>query len=106
MINATIDPSGADTRYRFEWGPTAAYGNTIPVPDFKVVNNHAPAQIFMNTGSVQFGRPSMGAWTTYGLGSESRDLPAYVVFSSGSKGTWPSGPCARRVSNRERSNQP
>jgi hypothetical protein len=41
----------------------------------------------MNTGSQQFGRPSMGAWTTYGLGSESSDLPAYVVFSSGAKGT-------------------
>jgi hypothetical protein len=51
--------------------------------------NHAPAQILMNTGSQQFGRPSMGAWVTYVLGSESRDLPAFVVFSSGSKG--PSG---------------
>jgi len=49
--------------------------------------NHAPGQIFMNTGSQQFGRPSMGAWVTYGLGSESSDLPAYVVFSSGAKGT-------------------
>src|ERR1051325_10812858 len=49
--------------------------------------NHAPGQIFMNTGSQQFGRPSIGAWVTYGLGSESLDLPAYVVFSSGSKGT-------------------
>jgi len=49
--------------------------------------NHAPAQILMNTGSPQFGRPSMGAWTTYGLGSESQDLPAYVVFSTGTKGT-------------------
>jgi uncharacterized protein (DUF1501 family) len=49
--------------------------------------NHAPGQIFMNTGTQQFGRPSMGAWATYGLGSESSDLPAYVVFSSGSKGT-------------------
>jgi uncharacterized protein DUF1501 len=49
--------------------------------------NHAPAQIFMNTGSQQFGRPSLGAWTTYGLGSESTDLPAFVVFSTGSKGT-------------------
>jgi hypothetical protein len=49
--------------------------------------NHAPAQIFMNTGSQQFGRPSLGAWSTYGLGSESSDLPGYVVFSSGSKGT-------------------
>jgi hypothetical protein len=51
--------------------------------------NHAPAQIFMNTGVQQFGRPSFGAWVTYGLGSESRNLPAYVVFSSGQKG--PSG---------------
>ena len=49
--------------------------------------NHAPGQIFMNTGSQQFGRPSMGAWVTYGLGSESQDLPAFVVFSSGAKGT-------------------
>jgi uncharacterized protein (DUF1501 family) len=49
--------------------------------------NHAPGQIFMNTGTQQFGRPSMGAWVTYGLGSESTDLPAYVVFSSGTKGT-------------------
>jgi hypothetical protein len=51
--------------------------------------NHAPAQIFMNTGSQQFGRPSLGAWTLYGLGSESRDLPGFVVFSTGKKG--PSG---------------
>jgi uncharacterized protein (DUF1501 family) len=49
--------------------------------------NHAPAQIFMNTGSQQFGRPSFGAWTTYGLGAESSDLPAFVVFSTGKKGT-------------------
>jgi hypothetical protein len=51
--------------------------------------NHAPAQIMMNTGAQQFGRPSLGSWTVYGLGSESKDLPAFVVFSSGSKG--PSG---------------
>jgi len=51
--------------------------------------NHAPGQILMNTGSQQFGRPSMGSWVTYGLGSESQDLPAFVVFSSGKKG--PSG---------------
>ena len=43
--------------------------------------NHAPAQIFMNTGSPQFGRPSMGSWVTYGLGSESQDLPGFVVLS-------------------------
>ena len=51
--------------------------------------NHAPGQLMMNTGTPQFGRPSMGAWVTYGLGSESQDLPAFVVFSSGKKG--PSG---------------
>jgi hypothetical protein len=51
--------------------------------------NHAPAQIMMNTGSQQFGRPSLGAWVCYGLGSESQDLPGFVVFSSGKKG--PSG---------------
>jgi hypothetical protein len=51
--------------------------------------NHAPAQILMHTGSQQFGRPSVGAWTLYGLGAESRNLPGFVVFSSGSKG--PSG---------------
>jgi hypothetical protein len=51
--------------------------------------NHAPGQLLMNTGTQQFGRPSMGAWTIYGLGSESQDLPAFVVFSSGTRG--PSG---------------
>ena len=45
--------------------------------------NHAPGQIFMQTGAQQPGRPSLGAWATYGLGSESRDLPAFVVLSSG-----------------------
>ena len=49
--------------------------------------NHAPAQILMNTGSQQFGRPSMGAWVTYGLGSECQDLPGFVVLNSGIKGT-------------------
>src|SRR6476620_6147705 len=44
--------------------------------------NHAPAQIFMNTGATQFGRPSMGSWVTYGLGSESQSLPGFVVLSS------------------------
>ena len=48
--------------------------------------NHAPAQILMNTGSQQFGRPSFGAWTLYGLGSASKNLPGYVVLSS-AKGT-------------------
>jgi hypothetical protein len=46
--------------------------------------NHAPAQIFMNTGFSQPGRPSIGSWATYGLGSEARDLPSFVVMSTGS----------------------
>ncbi|HEY6228548.1 MAG TPA: DUF1501 domain-containing protein [Verrucomicrobiae bacterium] len=61
------------------------------------VFNHAPAKLFMNTGSSQFGRPSMGAWITYGIGSECRDLPAFVVLQSGPRGprggaaNWTSG---------------
>uniref|UniRef100_A0A7C2JXG6 DUF1501 domain-containing protein n=1 Tax=Schlesneria paludicola TaxID=360056 RepID=A0A7C2JXG6_9PLAN len=46
--------------------------------------NHAPAQIFFNTGFPQPGRPSLGSWTTYGLGAETSDLPAFVVMSTGS----------------------
>ncbi|MEZ6042823.1 MAG: DUF1501 domain-containing protein [Planctomycetaceae bacterium] len=58
--------------------------------------NHAPAQIYMNTGFSQPGRPSLGSWLLYGLGSETRDLPAFVVMSTGagiSGGTalWSSG---------------
>ncbi len=48
--------------------------------------NHAPAKLFMNTGSGQFGRPSIGAWVTYGIGSECDDLPGFVVLQSGSRG--------------------
>jgi hypothetical protein len=47
--------------------------------------NHAPAQLFLHTGSPRLGRPSMGSWLTYGLGSESQDLPAFVVLVSGGK---------------------
>jgi len=58
--------------------------------------NHAPAQIFLNTGFGQPGRPSLGAWTIYGLGSESDNLPAFVVMStgagiSGGSANWSSG---------------
>ena len=48
--------------------------------------NHAPAKIFFNTGSPQFGRPSMGSWVSYGIGSESKDLPGFVVLQSGPRG--------------------
>jgi Protein of unknown function (DUF1501) len=47
--------------------------------------NHAPAQLYLHTGSPQFGAASMGAWATYGLGSENQDLPGFVVLSSGGK---------------------
>ncbi len=61
------------------------------------VFNHAPAKVFMNTGSAQFGRPSMGAWVTYGIGSESQNLPGFIVLQSGPRGprggaaNWSSG---------------
>lgn len=48
--------------------------------------NHAPAKIMMNTGSPIFGRPSMGSWVSYGIGSESEELPGFVVLQSGPRG--------------------
>ncbi|MBT4665825.1 MAG: DUF1501 domain-containing protein [Opitutae bacterium] len=51
--------------------------------------NHAPAELFVHTGFSQPGRPSFGAWTTYGLGSENQDLPGYIVLIS--SGTQPNG---------------
>ena len=50
------------------------------------VFNHGPAKLFVNTGSPQPGRPSMGSWVTYGLGSESNNLPGFVVLQSGPRG--------------------
>ncbi|MFQ5732285.1 MAG: DUF1501 domain-containing protein [Planctomycetaceae bacterium] len=50
------------------------------------VFNHGPAKMFTNTGSPRFGRPSMGAWVTYGIGSESDSLPGFVVMHSGPRG--------------------
>lgn len=102
---AFIDPNSKLLGPRFEFkrhGQSGAWVSELMphfaeiVDDVTIVNsmvtdafNHAPAQILMNTGSQQFGRPSLGSWTTYGLGTENQDLPAFVVFSSGSKG--PSG---------------
>lgn len=51
--------------------------------------NHAPAELLLYTGSAQSGRPSMGSWVTYGLGSESQDLPGFVVLIS--SGVQPNG---------------
>src|SRR5436309_516917 len=45
--------------------------------------NHAPAQLFVHTGSPRLGRPGMGAWLSYGLGTENRNLPSFVVLVSG-----------------------
>ncbi|MCC6671308.1 MAG: DUF1501 domain-containing protein [Planctomycetes bacterium] len=50
------------------------------------VPNHGPAKAMLNTGFFRYGRPSMGAWVLYGLGSESRDLPGFVVLASGVRG--------------------
>jgi hypothetical protein len=50
--------------------------------------NHAPAELLLYTGSPQFGRPSMGSWVTYGLGTENRNLPGFIVLVS--SGTFPS----------------
>ena len=47
--------------------------------------NHAPAQLLVQTGSPRLGRPSMGSWVTYGLGTENQDLPGFVVLTSGGK---------------------
>ncbi len=59
--------------------------------------NHAPAQLLLHTGSARLGRPSMGSWVTYGLGSENSNLPGFVVLTSGGnnpdagKSIWGSG---------------
>ena len=59
--------------------------------------NHAPAQLFMHTGAPRLGRPSIGAWVTYGFGTENQNLPGFVVLTSGGndpdagKSAWGSG---------------
>jgi len=59
--------------------------------------NHAPAQLFMHTGTPRVGRPSIGSWVTYGLGSENENLPGFMVLTSGGynpdagKQVWGSG---------------
>ncbi|HRI22651.1 MAG TPA: DUF1501 domain-containing protein, partial [Panacibacter sp.] len=59
--------------------------------------NHAPAQLMVHTGSARLGRPSLGSWVTYGLGTENQNLPGFVVLTSGGrnpdagKSVWGSG---------------
>jgi hypothetical protein len=102
---AFINPNSKLLGPRFKYGKHGQSGAELSellphtagiVDDIAIVKsmvtdafNHAPGQLLMNTGSMQFGRPSFGAWTLYGLGSETQDLPGFVVFSSGAKG--PSG---------------
>ncbi len=102
---AFIEPNSTLLGPRFKFGTYGQAGAELSellprmaevVDDITIVKsmvtdafNHAPAQILMSTGSQQFGKPSLGAWTLYGLGSEADDLPGFVVFSTGTKG--PSG---------------
>ena len=59
--------------------------------------NHAPAQLLMQTGTPRLGRPSMGSWVTYGLGTDNQNLPGFIVLASGGqtpsagKSVWGSG---------------
>ncbi len=101
FINPNSKLLGPKFRFRRYGQTDTEMGELLPftgevVDDIAIVKsmvtdafNHAPGQLLINTGTMQFGRPSMGAWVLYGLGSETRDLPGFVVFSSGAKG--PSG---------------
>jgi hypothetical protein len=85
-------------RFRFaRYGQSGAMlGETLPhlakvVDDICIIRslrtdqfNHGPAQIFLNTGFGQPGRPSLGTWVIYGLGAETENLPAFMVMSTGS----------------------
>ena len=59
--------------------PRVAFLKAVHTDQF----NHGPAQTFMFTGSARLGRPSLGSWVTYGLGSENANLPGFVVLTSG-----------------------
>lgn len=102
---AFINPNSKLMGPKFKFSPTGESGVQISellpftakiVDDLTLVKsmqtdafNHAPAQMLMCTGSQQFGKPSLGAWSLYGLGTESKNLPGFIVFSTGTKG--PSG---------------
>jgi hypothetical protein len=61
------------------WPDDMCFIRTLHTEQF----NHAPAQMFMQTGFERFGRPSLGAWTNYGIGSPNKDLPGFVVMVTG-----------------------
>jgi hypothetical protein len=79
--------SGAEMSELLPYLQTVADDLTIIRSMKTDVFNHGPAKLFVNTGSPQFqGRPSMGSWVTYGIGSECQDLPGFVVLQSGPRG--------------------
>ena len=95
----TFQPYGACGTEFSDWLPhTAACADDICLIRGMHTDafNHHPGQLLLFGGTTQFGRPTMGAWVTYGLGSESQNLPGFVVLSSG-RGTsggasnWSSG---------------
>ncbi|MGH9340798.1 MAG: DUF1501 domain-containing protein [Acidobacteriota bacterium] len=93
-------PKLLSTRYKFQrHGKSGVYlSELLPhlaevVDDITFIRtmhteqfNHVPAQLFINTGSPRMGRPAMGSWVTYGLGSENKNLPGFVVLASGKAG--------------------
>ncbi len=95
FLRGTPQILGSPYSYRRYGNSGAAISELLPhlpevVDDIAIVKslhaeqfNHAPAQLFMNTGHQLIGRPSMGSWLTYGLGSENADLPGFVVLQSG-----------------------
>lgn len=96
---AFIQPDAAVLGPRFKFGKHGESGTELSemlpnlakvVDDIAIVKsvhtdlfNHSPAQLFVNTGSGIPGRPSMGAWLSYGIGSEANDLPSFVALKSG-----------------------
>lgn len=75
--------SGIEMSDLFEYLPSVADELAVIRSCFHTEFNHAPALYLTHSGSSQMGRPSLGAWTTYGLGSESEELPGYVVMRDG-----------------------
>ena len=100
FMNSSHRSNLLGTRFNFErhGGSGAWVSDLLPhtasmVDELSIVTtcktdlfNHAPAKLFMNAGSGLFGRPSIGSWVTYGLGSECSDLPGFVVLQSGPRG--------------------
>jgi hypothetical protein len=100
FMDSMAKPKLLGTRFRFaQHGGSGAWVSELMPHTARIVDdltfvrscrtdlfNHAPAKLFMNTGTGLFGRPSMGSWVTYGLGSECDNLPGFVVMLSGPRG--------------------